>query len=223
MNHLSKKLLLMGSSGITILTFFMLLGAWRMGNGFLDTISGFFQPTQPQVDIPTLIVEQMRDASELTTTVFVTQAFVPTSADRKLGELVVATTKLLYLAHGEVRAGVDLSELTQNDIKVINNEVEITLPPAEIIDSKIDVNSSQVYDYNRGFLGLGPDVAPDLQTLAQRETLSKIVDSACSQGILEQANKSAVFTVTKLLNTSGYKNVEVKTSPLQPCQKTGIN
>jgi hypothetical protein len=58
-------------------------------------------------------------------------------------------------------------------VQVTNNTIQLRLPPPRILDSKIDVNRSSVYDYNRGFLGLGPDVGPQLQTLAQRETLKK--------------------------------------------------
>jgi hypothetical protein len=51
--------------------------------------------------------------------------------------------------------------------------------------------------------------------LAQRETLKKIVTAACSNGVLAQANDRSQLVVEKLLNTAGYKQVEVKTqSPL---------
>jgi hypothetical protein len=84
------------------------------------------------------------------------------------------------------------------------------------LDSKIDVNKSSVYDYNRGFLGLGPDVAPQLQTIAQRETLKKIQKAACDQGILKQANDRAELVVEKLLSTAGHKQVLVKTQAPVP-------
>jgi hypothetical protein len=138
----------------------------------------------------------------------------------KLANYTVGTTTLLYIAYGEVRAGVDLKDLKAENVQVTNNTIQLRLPPPRILDSKIDVNRSSVYDYNRGFLGLGPDVGPQLQTLAQRETLKKIVAAACSQGVLKQANDRAELVVEKLLNTAGYKQVQVKTQPPAPgtCQ-----
>lgn len=212
-----KGLTLFGNTGITIITCLILFGVWQIGDRLFQTINSFFAPSKAKVEIPTLIVNQIREASELTTTIFVTQAVVPTSGDRKLGKIVLATTKLLYIANGEVRAGVDLGELTAENIKVNNNQIEIQLPPPKILDRKIDVNQSQVYDYNRGFLGLGPDIAPELQTLAQRETLLKITETACNQGILLEANEKAVLTITKFLNISGYNNVKVITTPSESC------
>ena len=61
------------------------------------------------------------------------------------------------------------------------------------------------------FLGLGPDTAPQLQSLAQQETLKKIQEAACKGNLLAQANDRAQLVVEKLLNTAGYKQVVVKT------------
>jgi hypothetical protein len=227
MNFLSKKslplsiwksLILAGNMGIAIITCLMLFGVWRMGDRLFQTITSFFNPSEPQIQVPRNLINQIREASELTTTIFITQAVVPTRGDRKLGEIVIASTKLLYIAQGEVKAGIDLREITDNDITVNDQEIEVKLPPAKILDRKIDVNESHVYDYNRGFLGLGPDIAPELQTLAQRETLAQIVTTACNQGILEEANQKAVLTLTNFLNTTGVDNVTVKPSPVISCQ-----
>jgi predicted transcriptional regulator len=106
--------------------------------------------------------------------------------------------------------------LKADDVAVVNDTIQLQLPPPRILDSKIDVNRSSVYDYDRGFLGLGPDVAPQLQTLAQQETLKKIVTAACSEGVLEQANDRAELVVAQLLSTAGHKQVEVKTQSPPP-------
>lgn len=70
-----------------------------------------------------------------------------------------------------------------------------------------------MYHYDRGFLNLGPDNAPQLQTLAQQYTLQKITAAACQQDILSQANQKAVTLVAQLLKNSGYNQVEIKTTP----------
>ena len=216
---LLKNLLLIGTSGITLITFLFLLAIWRSGNGLIRAVDALFDPPPPtaEVNIPTAIVHQVQGVSELTTAVFIMEAVVPTSAERKFGEIVVGSTKLLYVAYGEVRAGVDLSNLSADDIKVEKDTIYIYLPAPEILDSKIDVHRSSVYDYNRGFLNLGPDVAPLLQTSAQRQTLEKIVTTACHKGVLEEANDRAKLAITQLLTTAGYEKVEVKTTAPLGC------
>ncbi|MDY6784060.1 MAG: DUF4230 domain-containing protein [Cyanobacteriota bacterium] len=219
---LLKNLWSITTGTLALIILLNLLGLWQAGSRLAAGVYTFFnaEPPQPQVEPSTLIVHQVRNASELTTAVFAMEAVVPAHQNRTFGKLVVAKTSLLYTAYGEVRAGVDLSQFTSESVRVEDDTVYLQLPAPKILDSKIDVERSQVYDYDRGFLGLGPDAAPQLQTLAQRETLEKIVRNACSQGVLENANERAEFAVSQLLATAGYNNVEVQTTPpdLQACQ-----
>jgi hypothetical protein len=214
---LLRNLMLMTTGGVVLIALLFGVGVLRSGTRFFEGLNGMFNAPQPkpQVDVRSLIVSQVRGASELTTAVFTMEAVVPTRQDRNLGGYTLGTTTLLYIAYGEVRAGIDLQDLKPDDVQIVNNTIQLKLPPPRILDSKIDVNRSTVYDYDRGFLSLGPDVAPQLQMLAQRETLKKIVTAACSNGVLAQANDRSQLVVEKLLNTAGYKQVEVKTqSPL---------
>jgi hypothetical protein len=57
------------------------------------------------------------------------------------------------------------------------------------------VQRSRIYQYDWGFLNLGPDTAPELQSLAQRQTLAKITAYTCEQGILDEANERAETAV----------------------------
>ena len=189
------------------------LEVWKSGDRVLAKLSQFFNapPPAPKADVQSVVIQQVREASELTTAVFTMQAVVPTNQDTAIGSWVVGSTKLLYVAQGEVKAGVDLSKLSATNVKVVNDRVQILLPPPQILTSKIDVTRSKVYDYNRGFLGLGPDTAPQLQTLAQQKALETIVSTACQDGVLQRANERAKFVVTQLLTTAGYKGAIVET------------
>lgn len=168
---------------------------------------------EPKVDVQSLVIQKIREASELTTAEFTMQAVVPTEQDATFSGFTIGTTKLLYIAQGEVQAGVDLSQLTAEQVQATGDTIALKLPPARILNSKIDVNKSQVYDYNRGFLGLGPDSGPQLQSIAQQSALAKIVAAACEQGLLQRASDRAKFVVTQLLTTAGYKTVTVDTQP----------
>ncbi len=217
--QLVKNTALVTSSGLAIAATVGVVSIWQNSTKLVGNVVNFFhhQITAPNVDTSHLLVKQIQGVSELTTTVFVMDAIVPTSSRRKLGDFVVGETKLLYLARGEVTAGLDLSQITEADVTVKNNQLEIQLPAPQILDSKIDVNQSEVYDYDRGFLNLGPDNAPELQTQAQRQTLAKIKANACNQGILSQANERATLTLTQLFSASGYEEVNIKTTEPTTC------
>jgi hypothetical protein len=180
-------------------------------------------PAEPQIDPRSLVIDQIQGVSELTTAVFAMESVVPASRDRKLGNYVIGRTTLLYIAYGEVRAGIDLSEVTSDNVRVTGNSLELRLPPPEILDSKIDVHRSRVYDYDRGFLGLGPDTAPDLQELAQRETLQRILEAACDNGVLDEANERAEVALNQFLASTGYEEVSIETQPssVDACYASG--
>lgn len=196
-----------------LLSAVLLIGMARSGNQFFNNLRSLFNQSspEPKVETRSVVIQQVRQASELTTAVFTMEAVVPTQQDAALGGVVIGTTKLLYIARGEVRAGVDLSALTAADVQIVGGTARLRLPPPKLLDKKLDVARSGVYDYNRGPLGLGPDVAPNLQKLAQEEALKKIQAAACSDGILEKANDRAKLVVSQLIRVAGVKEVMVET------------
>ena len=210
-------LLWMLSGGMLAMATVVGVQGWQMGDRWADWWAGLWQPATPKVDVRSLVVQQMRSASDLTTAVFTMQAVVPTEQDAALGGVVFGKTKLLYIAHGEVKAGVDLSQLTPDRVQVSDAGVHIQLPPAQVLDQKIDVARSRVYDYDRGWFGLGPDVAPELQQLAQAKALEQITAAACDQQVLQQAGDRAKQVVTQLLTTAGYATVTVTVPPPPAC------
>ena len=202
---------LISKTTLSVLLFIGIFTVTKNINNLFENLSKTFsyKVTKPEIHDPHLIIQQMNAVSELTTSVFVMDTIVPTSSSRKLGNVVLGKTKLLYIARGEVKAGLDLSKIKPNDININDNRIVIKLPSPQILDSKIDVNHSQVYDYDRGFLNLGPDVAPQLQIQAQRYTIEQIKKTACQQNILNQANDKAVTLITQLMTNAGYSYVKV--------------
>lgn len=198
---------------------------FQLGDRLFGAFNTLITPKtlEPQVDVRSLILQQVREASELTTAVFTMQAVVPTEQEAAVGGFVFGKTKLLYIAHGEVTAGVNLSQITAKDVQIVDGVIQLQLPPAQVLDRKIDVNKSQVYDYNRGMLGLGPDTGPELQTLAQQQALEKITVAACQEGLLQKATDRAKLVVTQLLTTAGYKTIVVNSQPVAPGQESCSN
>ncbi|NET09387.1 MAG: DUF4230 domain-containing protein [Merismopedia sp. SIO2A8] len=220
-----SNLMVLTRIGLLVLCCVMAVSLWRTGRqwtgGILNGMGALLNSAsaKPEAEVEThhLLLKQVRGVSELTTAILTTESVIPTRSDRTLGSYVIGTTRLLYIAHGEVKAGIDLTNVGPNDILLDENSLTIQLPPPVILDRKIDVEKSQVYDYDRGFLGLGPDTAPELQTLAQQTTLGELVIAACDHGLLEQANERAVTALSQLFNvTNQYEFVDIQTQPPAP-------
>lgn len=212
-----KNLSLIVTGGVALASLGAFVVVWRSGSQVWTDVQGWLSTPQPEpkVDLRPMVVQQLQNSSELTTAVFSMQTVVPASRDRTVGGYVIGTTTLLYIAYGEVRAGVDLSDLTPADVQVNGDTISVRLPPPQILDRKLDVDRSKVYDYDRGFLGLGPDVATELQELAEQTTLNEIVAAACNQGVLQMANERAQETVSSLLAPTGYTS-RVEIQPPSP-------
>jgi len=82
-------------------------GLAQAGDRLLSNLDNLFKPPRTELTIPDfrLLLKQIQSMQELTTTVYKLETIVPTSADFTWGQdWTIATTKLLYLAHGEVRS-----------------------------------------------------------------------------------------------------------------------
>ncbi|BBC23708.1 DUF4230 domain-containing protein [Pseudanabaena sp. ABRG5-3] len=145
-----------------------------------------------------LVIQQVKDVSELTTAIFETENIIDVKKKGGIGG--VGESKLLYIAHGSMRVGFDLSEFHDDDILIENNKITVNLPPLKVLDTKLDVNESRVYDYSRGWLiNLGPDVV-ELVESAQREAITKIEESACKDWLIKTANERVKQIAQRFLN-----------------------
>jgi hypothetical protein len=124
--------------------------------------------------------------------------------------LVKTQDAILFIAVGEVTAGVDLSELTDGDVQVdkANDRVVITLPPPRILSVRLDNEHSWVFSRTTDALAKRQE---DLETRARREAESTLEQAALGGGILDRARESAETTVTSLVRSLGYSSVTVRT------------
>ena len=115
--------------------------------------------------------------------------------------------RLLLIAEGEVVAGFDLTQVTEEDITVIGNTVLLVLPPAEILYSRIDNERTFVYERETG-LFRSPD--SDLETEARRIAEAHLNSWALERGILDQAEKAGTFYLENFLRALGFDTVRIE-------------
>jgi hypothetical protein len=114
--------------------------------------------------------------------------------------------KLLLAVHGQAIAGVDLGQLKSSDVTVSGRSVHVHLPPAQIFVSALDNGKTKVYSRSTGlFVPADPDLESEVRAKAQQE----LYDSAVADGILNTAHKNAASTLTTLLLSLGFEQVQV--------------
>jgi len=60
------------------------------------------------------------------------------------------------VATGRVEAGVDLSKIGRDDVRVEGEGVTVRLPEPEILSASLDEEKTRVYDRDFGLLNLRP-------------------------------------------------------------------
>lgn len=115
--------------------------------------------------------------------------------------------KILLIAHGQVIAGFDLSQLSENDIDVDATKVTLHLPKPQILTTSLDNTQTRVYDRQKGLLA--PE-DKDLESKAREAAENSIRDAACKGGILQQASDNARKQLTALLSSLGFTTITIE-------------
>lgn len=167
-------------------------------------------PTVPQPqrkNVADVIVSRLRDLSEVQTQSFTVQAVVQTEQLRRFKRWCTGKSRLLYVASGEVKAGIDLKALRVESVPG-EKHIRLHLPKAQVLSAHLDVDRSYVYDVTR--MGLCPGDTTCLQTEAQHLALAEIKKTALEQGILTAASERATRLIRELVSSLGDSSVSIE-------------
>ncbi len=175
----------------------------KVNNDMRTQVAQVLHPTPTIMPDPVTIVNEVRVLARLETIQYTVEKVITAETGQEvLGELF--GDRLLFIAHGLVIAGVDLSELSSDDITISDGLVEIDLPDPEIFVATLDNDKSSVYDRQTGLFRQGD---PDLETLARQAAEEEIYQAALEDGILQKANDNAEMFLERLLDDLGFEDV----------------
>jgi hypothetical protein len=106
-----------------------------------------------------------------------------------------------------VIAGVDLGQLKTGDVRVKGDAVQVRLPAAQVLTTRIDNGRTRTYSRTTGLL-----VSADLNLESQVRLAAEqqITQAALSDGILDKAQQNARTSVAALLSGLGFHTVDVQ-------------
>ncbi|ABF41314.1 hypothetical protein Acid345_2313 [Candidatus Koribacter versatilis Ellin345] len=161
---------------------------------------------QINVDQPT-VIQKIRALNRLESVSYTMDKIVTGERENLLLPHFLAGDRLLLVVHGEVIAGVDLSKLAANDVKVSGKIVHVHLPPAEIFTTRLDNAKTKVYSRDTGVFST-PD--PNLEGEVREEAERQLTSAALRDGVLKTAQQNAAQTITSLLGGLGFEKVELQ-------------
>jgi hypothetical protein len=167
-------------------------------------ISGRTSPTF-EASVPA-VVQKIQRLNRLETVVYSLDTVVEGSKSSAVLPDLLAGDRILLIVHGQSIAGIDLSKLRPEDVRIAGKSIRVTLPASELFITSIDNQRTRVYARSTGLL---TSADQNLESETRAHAQDQLQKDALKDGILDTARKNAVATVTTLLYGLGFQQVEV--------------
>src|SRR5512144_509981 len=175
----------------------------NQANQALQTqVSNLLNPTPTIIPDPITYINEVRALARLETIQYSVEKVITGETGGGTFKALFGD-KILFVGHGTVIAGIDMSKIKPEDMHFENGVLTVKLPPAEIFIATLDNEKSYVYQRDTGILAK-PDM--NLETLVRQSAEEEIRKGALEDGILVQAQANAEAYLFKFFAALGYPN-----------------
>jgi hypothetical protein len=158
---------------------------------------------------PSAVVHEIQRLNELVSVKYTVQKVVGLEEKK----VPLGSEKILLFVQAEVLAGIDLSQLSAGDVKLLpDKSMHVVLPPPKIVHIVIDDKQTKVWDRQITWWTPWVPYNLDLERQARLAAKDEIEKTALEMGILDQARRNAEISIRSLLETFGLKVVTVSAS-----------
>ncbi|MBV6395294.1 MAG: hypothetical protein HFACDABA_00869 [Anaerolineales bacterium] len=165
-------------------------------------VAQLMNPTPTIIPDPVTYITEIRSLARLETIQYTVEKVI--TAEQGQGTFsFLFGDKLLFVAHGFVIAGIDMSKIEPQHMRYEGGVLYVTLPPAEVFVATLNNEKSYVYDRETGILSQG---VVDLETLARQAAEQEILKAAMEDGILTLAQTNAEAFLLKFFAALGFPN-----------------
>ena len=161
------------------------------------------QASFPQIGNTTTVIKQIQSLNELSTVRYTLEKVVILEDVKWYGG-----NRVVLVASGVVKAGVDLGKLSENDIRISDSILTIKLPRAEVLDAYLKDRETQVLDRSTG---LFREFDKDLEQEARKQAVGQMLVAARKNGILADADERAALQLQLFFGKLGFKEVRIET------------
>lgn len=148
----------------------------------------------------------LREMSELATVEYVVTKIIRATDDQtwyKIGE-----RKILMSCEATVKAGIDFSRISEEDVEIDGRQISLKLPRAHLISMNIRPEDVHIEYEETGLFRDQFSVAERDALLAQGE--KQIRTSVDSLGVISTAEANASLFISNFLKTLGYERISIR-------------
>src|ERR1700722_9716293 len=171
------------------LFFGLLTYRWYQGR----SVSGFSGPA---------LLQKVQTLSQFVTVKYTLEKVVEYEDAKWYGD-----SRVLLVAHGVVKASIDLSQLAPGDVQISGKSICMILPRARITDVYLDDRQTQIVDHTTGVLRV---FDKDLEQTARRQAVDELRLAASQNGIMKDAAEKGQSKLKILLYQLGFTNVSLQ-------------
>lgn len=167
----------------------------------------FKNPADTNINLShTAVIKEIRSLQRIETASFTIEKIIDGGTSGNVFQQLLFGDKILLIAHGQVIAGFDLSQISAKDIVIKDKNVRLTLPKAQILVTTLDNTQTRIYDRTKGILNPGDK---DLESKARKAAQNSITDAACKGDILKQASDNARKQLTGFFTALGFTQISI--------------
>lgn len=158
------------------------------------------------------ILFSLKEMSDLATVEYTVTKIIKANDDKtwyKLGD-----RKILMSCEANIKAGIDMSSISQKNFIIDGKDVELKLPSPKVISLSIPAETIKV-EYQDISLFRDPFKAAERDQLASQAE-AQIRNSIDSLGILQQAKVNTSLFINNLLVKLGYESIKITYDNFQP-------
>jgi hypothetical protein len=148
------------------------------------------------------VVKRVQTLSQFTTVRYTLEKVVVFEDAKWYGD-----NRVLLVAHGVVKAGLDLDQIGPNDIRIEGKKIQITLPRPRVTDVYLDDQRTQIVERSTGLLRT---FDKDLEQNARAAAVEELRRGALQNGILKDATERGQAQLTILLYQLGFTEIELR-------------
>lgn len=166
-------------------------------------VSAILNPTPTIIPDPITIVHEIQSIARLETIRYSVEKVITAGIGGGQFDFLFGD-KLLFVAHGEVIAGIDLAKITDQDLWIESDTLYVRLPEAEVFVATLNNEKSYVFDRQTGLLA---QQNVNLETEARKAAESEINKAAVEDGIVDLANENAEIFMRSFFMKMGYPSI----------------
>jgi hypothetical protein len=148
------------------------------------------------------VVKRVQTLSQLATVRYTLEKIVVFDDPKWYGD-----NRVLLVAHGVVKAGIDLDQIGPNDFHISGRSISLTLPRPRVTDVYLDDHRTQIVERSTGLLRA---FDKDLEQNARAEASDQLRLGALQNGILKDAADRGRQELMILLYQLGFNEIDLR-------------